>query len=88
MLCRGERRTHATQLLVEDVSTGEITTRPGFDVLIVTQYNRAADSLAADLVARGLAPRLVGDCAAPRTALEAVFEGHAAGRAVRRTPAH
>jgi len=26
--------------------------------------------------------RMVGDCVAPRTALEAIYEGHAAGRAL------
>jgi hypothetical protein len=79
------RRVHAFRdgaLQVEDVSTGEMYTLPGFDALIVSQYNRADDGLARALRQLGRRPRLVGDCSAPRTALEAVYEGHAAARAL------
>ena len=49
------------------------------------QLHRLAEaSLAAELTARapGLSVRLAGDCVTPRTALQAIAEGHAAGRAV------
>lgn len=69
-------------LTIEDVSTGELERHDGFDGLIVAQYNRADDALYAPLRAAGLAVRMAGDCLAPRTALEAVYEGHAAARAL------
>jgi len=69
-------------LVVEDVSTGEESTLSGFDSLVAIQYNRAEDTLYAPLRARGLAVRMIGDCQAARTALEAVYEGHAAGLAI------
>jgi hypothetical protein len=47
----------------------------------------AAGSVADDDLYRRLRGRvadlwMVGDCVAPRTALEAIYEGHAAGRAL------
>jgi dimethylglycine catabolism A len=69
------------ELAVEDVSTGEME-RHAFDSLVVAQYNAADDRLYAPLKERGLDVRMVGDCLAPRTALEAVYEGHAAARAL------
>ena len=45
-------------------------------------YHRArARGGAALLITAGLRPVLVGDCLAPRNALEAIFEGHRAARA-------
>ena len=70
------------ELIVEDLSIGEIEHLPGFDSLVVAQYNQADDSLYAPLRAAGLAVQMAGDCVAPRTALEAVYEGHAAARAL------
>ena len=70
------------ELTVEDTSLGELERLPGFDSLVVAQYNLADDSLYAPLRAAGLEVRAVGDCLAPRTALEAVYEGHAAARAL------
>jgi hypothetical protein len=66
-------------LAVEDVSTGEVERLAGFDSLIAVQRGIADDGLYAPLKAAGITPRLVGDCLAPRTALEAVFEGHELG---------
>jgi hypothetical protein len=68
-------------LTVEDVSTGELDRLP-FDSLVVAQYNAAEDRLYGQLRAAGLDVTMVGDCLAPRTALEAVYEGHAAARAL------
>jgi dimethylglycine catabolism A len=70
------------ELAVEDTSTGEIERLPGFDSLVVAQYNAADDRLLMPLRAAGLEVNAVGDCLTPRTALEAVYEGHAAARAV------
>lgn len=53
-----------------------------FDSVIAPAHGRPRDALAAELRARGIHPRLVGDCQSPRTALEAVFEGHQAARAL------
>ncbi|MSP67493.1 MAG: FAD-dependent oxidoreductase [Alphaproteobacteria bacterium] len=69
-------------LVVEDVATGEEVTLPDFDSLIAVQYNRTQDELYAPLRARGLPVHMAGDCLAARTALEAVYEGHAAGLAL------
>lgn len=70
------------ELTVEDTSTGELERLKGFDSLVVAQYNAADDRLLAPLRAAGLDVKAVGDCLAPRTALEAVYEGHAAARAL------
>jgi len=69
-------------LAVEDTSTGELEKLPGFDQLVVAQYNAADDVLYGLLISAGLRVQAVGDCLAPRTALEAVYEGHAAARAI------
>lgn len=69
------------ELTVEDVSTGELE-KHRFDSLVVAQYNAADDRLYAPLRKAGLEVRMIGDCLAPRTALEAVYEGHAAARAL------
>ena len=69
------------ELTVEDVSTGELE-RHAFDSLVVAQYNVAEDRLYVPLREAGFEVRMIGDCRAPRTALEAVYEGHAAARAL------
>lgn len=70
------------ELAVEDTSTGELERLRGFDSLVVAQYNAADDRLFEPLRAAGFEVTAVGDCLAPRTALEAVYEGHAAARAL------
>ncbi|MGQ0509123.1 MAG: FAD-dependent oxidoreductase [Betaproteobacteria bacterium] len=69
-------------LTVEDISTGELEELAGFDKLVVAQYNTADDFLYGQMISAGLKVQAVGDCLAPRTALEAVYEGHAAARAI------
>ncbi len=64
------------RLDVEDVSCGEIASRDGFDTVVVAQYNRADDALREPLSQAGFTVRLAGDCLSPRTAMEAVYEGH------------
>ncbi|WP_216180596.1 FAD-dependent oxidoreductase [Verticiella alkaliphila] len=61
-------------LTVEDVSCGELH-RHEADALVLAQYHMANDSLRAPLQAAGLQVREAGDCLAPRTAMEAVYEG-------------
>jgi len=63
-------------LRVEDTSTGDEELLKGFDSVIAVQYNRAADDLYPALRGHGLSVHLIGDALAPRTALEAVYEGH------------
>lgn len=61
---------------VEDTSTGERESLQGFDSVVAIQYNASRDGLHGALRELGIPVRLVGDALAPRTALEAVFEGH------------
>ena len=69
-------------LQVEDVSTGELLDLPGFDSVIVAQYNRANDGLHAPLRNAGMPVTLIGDCLAPRTAMEAIYEAAEAARRI------
>ena len=63
-------------LHVEDTSTGEVSKTLGFESLVAVQYNVASDALYGPLRESGLRVHVVGDALAPRTALEAVYEGH------------
>jgi len=78
-LLRAARSWDGRSLAVEDLSTGEVEARAGFDSVVAADYNRAEDGLLHALEAAGLPVRAIGDCQAPRTALEAVFEGHELG---------
>ena len=66
-------------LRIEDTSTGEVELLQGFDSVVAVQYNRADDGLYSALRAQGQRGHLIGDARAPRTALEAVYEGHELG---------
>lgn len=68
-------------LTVEDVSTGEVETHAA-DSVVVARIPLAYNPLEAALDAAGIAHVMAGDCLAPRTALEAIYEGHAAGRSM------
>ena len=57
-------------------------TLPGFDAVVLAQYNAVADELRAPLARAGIPLRLAGDCLAPRTAMEAVYEGHEVARSI------
>ncbi len=79
------RRPHAFAggaLTLEDVSCGEMEQLTGIDNLVACIPPRATHALEAPLTALGVIPTLIGDCLAPRNALEAIFEGHRAGRAI------
>jgi 2,4-dienoyl-CoA reductase-like NADH-dependent reductase (Old Yellow Enzyme family) len=74
-------------LRLTDLSTGAESERRDIGAVVAPGHGRPRDSLAAGIAAlaaaRNRAPelRLIGDAASPRSALEAVFEGHEAGRA-------
>lgn len=67
-----------------DLPTGERRETRDFDAVIAPTHAAPRDALLAALTVRGWGARLrvIGDAAAPRSALEAVFEGHEAGREV------
>jgi len=69
-------------LILEDVSAGATERLNDVDSIVAAAGGVAESQLYDEL--RGRVPELtsVGDCVAPRTALEAIFEGHAAGRAL------
>jgi thioredoxin reductase len=70
------------QLVVRDLSTDEVKDLGAFDTVIAPTSGQPNDDLAPLL--RGNAARLhiVGDAMSPRTALEAIYEGHEAARAL------
>lgn len=61
-----------------DHNTGETTFLAG-DCLVLATTNSALDMLGADLGERAIASRQIGDCAAPRQAPYAIYEGRKAG---------
>lgn len=75
-----------TRLL--DLSNGDIRATREFDAIVAPTHGVPNDGLVAALrktAAQSNRPidiRVVGDCASPRSAVEAVFEGHEAGRAL------
>lgn len=70
------------RLRLEDLSTGEHEEVGGIDTLVICRHPVAHNPLEAALTARGIPVLMAGDCLAPRTALDAIFEGHAAARAI------
>ncbi len=52
------------------------------DTLVLSLGQKAEDGLAGELAAAGIEARIIGDCLAPRSAEEAVYEGLIAGREV------
>ncbi len=70
------------QLQLEDNSCGDAEMLTGIDQLVCVVPPRADDRLESGLDASGIPFEMVGDCLAPRNALEAIFEGHRAARAV------
>lgn len=81
-LLRAARDWDGHALTMEDLSTGELERHDGFESVIGATYNMAEESLHHTLEAAGISVRSIGDCLAPRTALEAVYEGHELGLAV------
>jgi 2,4-dienoyl-CoA reductase-like NADH-dependent reductase (Old Yellow Enzyme family) len=74
--------------VLADLSTGELHATDAFDAVVAPTHGRPRDGLAgglrASVAGQDKPPphHLVGDCASPRSALEAVFEGHELGRAL------
>jgi 2,4-dienoyl-CoA reductase-like NADH-dependent reductase (Old Yellow Enzyme family) len=74
--------------MLVDLSTGALEASADFDAAVAPAHGLPRNGLAGEL--RALlahhnarpALHLVGDCASPRSALEAVFEGHEIGRAL------
>ena len=69
-------------LFLEDLSTGDTERLEGIDAIVAAAGGIAEDRLYHELRGRMPDLRMVGDCVAPRTALEAIYEGPAVGRAV------
>lgn len=78
---RAARSFDGSQFVVEDVTTGSVEHIPA-DLVIAAGNPTANTDLYAHLAGSGAAVTLVGDAVAPRTALEAVYEGHEVGRAI------
>jgi thioredoxin reductase len=79
---RAVRAVEGSTLVLEDVSTGGPDRLEGVDSVVAAAGSVADDQLYRELRGRVADLRMVGDCVAPRTALEAIYEGHAAGRAL------
>ncbi len=69
---------------IENIADHTIRVLDGYDAIVGAGPARSVDKLGRELAAvvGGGVPVSVGDCVAPRTALEAVYEGHAAARAI------
>lgn len=69
-------------VFLQHVPSGEAVELAGIDTLVLCLGHRPVDDLAATITALGIELHMAGDCLAPRTAEEAVFEGLKAGIAV------
>jgi hypothetical protein len=75
-------------LTMEDVSTGEKLTQAGFDSVVGAQYGKAQHELEHGIKALAKSGgalstlHIAGDCVSPRTAIEAVYEGHSVARSL------
>jgi hypothetical protein len=86
MALRAVRAAEGRSLVLEDVSTGELERLDDVDTIVAAVGGVAQDALSHAL--RGRVPdlRMVGDCVAPRTALEAVYEATRSAASCERTP--
>lgn len=69
-------------LQVTPLDSGVTEVRHGFDSVVAAGHGVARTRLAGELAEAGIQVVSVGDCLAPRTALEAVFEGHEVAREI------
>lgn len=73
---------------LSDLTTGEERALEAVDRVVAPTHARPRDGLAATLIQTArdagldLEVRIIGDAQAPRTALEAIFEGHQVARAI------
>jgi pyruvate/2-oxoglutarate dehydrogenase complex dihydrolipoamide dehydrogenase (E3) component len=79
---RAARAVEGSTLVLEDLSTGQLDRLEGVESVVAAAGGVADDHLYRELRGRVADLRMAGDCVAPRTALEAIYEGHAAGRAL------
>jgi mycofactocin system FadH/OYE family oxidoreductase 2 len=70
------------RVLLADAYTGEEETRDGVDAVVLATGSRATDALYGALRGRVAALYRAGDCASPRTAVDAIRDGHLVGRRV------
>jgi len=78
---RAARSFDGTAFIVEDLTTGSLESIPT-DAVVAAGNPAANSELFTQLSDSGTPVTLVGDALAPRTALEAVYEGHEVGRAI------
>jgi mycofactocin system FadH/OYE family oxidoreductase 2 len=76
------RGIKAGRVILADAYTGEEEAREGVDAVVLATGSRASDALYRALRGRVAALYQAGDAVAPRTAVEAVREGHLVGRQV------
>ncbi len=81
MPLRQARSFDGRTFIVEDLAAGMVESIPA-DVVIAAGIPSARAELFDHLSASEVSRTVVGDALAPRTALEAVFEGHEVGRAI------
>jgi 2,4-dienoyl-CoA reductase-like NADH-dependent reductase (Old Yellow Enzyme family) len=74
--------TSAGSVFLQHVPSGEAVEVEGVDTLVLCLGHRPIDDLSEAVMAMGIELHLAGDCLAPRTAEEAVYEGLRAGVAV------
>lgn len=78
---RTARSFDGTSFIIEDLTTGVVESVPA-DIVIAAGNPTARAELFDRLSGSGSSVTVIGDALAPRTALEAVFEGHEVGRAI------
>ncbi|KKM10110.1 hypothetical protein SY88_15855 [Clostridiales bacterium PH28_bin88] len=76
------REVNGSTVTLEDVYAGERWEVEGVDSIVVAGLRQAEDQLFHTLRGRGAKVVAVGDCVAPRYALEAIREGHLAARQI------
>jgi hypothetical protein len=76
------RGVRGGRVILADAYTGEEEARDGVDAVVLATGSRACDALYRALRGRAAALYQAGDAVAPRTAVEAVREGHLVGRRV------
>jgi mycofactocin system FadH/OYE family oxidoreductase 2 len=82
MALRAVRAVEGSTLVLEDLSTGQLDRLDAVESVVAAAGGVSDDHLYGELRGRVADLRMAGDCVAPRTALEAIYEGHAAGRAL------
>lgn len=73
---------YGDSVFMQHAASGEPIEFEGVDTLVLSLGHSPVEDLAPEILAMGLELRQIGDCLAPRTAEEAVYEGMIAGRSV------